>query len=146
MSPLLRPMAVTMLALITVVGCGESPAKPEDLFKDPVYPLDTARAQLVLVPIQGNNQTGVIRGLLTDSLIVRVMTQSSYPVPGVNVNWASINAGADITYSTVTDHNGYARAGWSLGSQPGDQTAWAIVTGLSHASYFRATATDSTKR
>jgi hypothetical protein len=133
--------SLALIALIVGIGCQE----PLQAELRTINPLDSVKAQLLLIPIQGNNQTGVVSGQLGDSLIVRALTLSGYPMPGVLVRWLSNDDGSDLTAYVRTDDNGHARSGWRLGKRAGPQLAWAIVDGFSHATYFNATATDSVR-
>jgi plastocyanin len=77
----------------------------------------------------GENQTGDISTALDDSIVVLV-TENGAVLAGTTVTWSAQGAGASVSPATsVTDANGLAATAWTLGSEPGPQTARATVSG-----------------
>lgn len=92
----------------------------------------------------GNAQTGVVGDLLPDALQV-VITQTSAPVAGVLVTWATPDGGLLAPPTSSTDANGIAGTTWTLGPDPGAQAATATVAGADGSPVsFTATAEDDT--
>jgi Big-like domain-containing protein len=91
--------------------------------------------------VSGNNQIGAIGTTLPDSLIVAVADGQGNPVPGTAVAWVVGAGGGTLSPSNgTTDASGRAGAAWTLGPQPAQNTANAVVSGIGIAG-FTATAT-----
>jgi hypothetical protein len=90
----------------------------------------------------GNNQSGLLSALLGTPLTVIVHDAYGNATPGIAVAWAIASGGGALaSASTVTDANGIATNGWTLGSLLGQQTVTAVAAGLSSApASFTATA------
>ena len=101
-----------------------------------------AAAAAAIVVSGGNNQTGPLSELLGTPLAVLVHDAYGNPVPGVNVAWAVVTgSGSLANATTLTDANGIATEGWTLGSVAGLQTVSATAAGLANAPVtFSATA------
>jgi hypothetical protein len=91
----------------------------------------------------GDGQTGLAGTTLSDSLAVRVITATGFPVGGVPIRWAADSGGSISPGLSYTNDNGISKAQWTLGSKPGLQSAtvysentrnpgqfWAIATAL----------------
>lgn len=88
----------------------------------------------------GDAQTGTVDQELTDPLRVRV-TLDGTPEAGHTVNWTALDGGVAPT-SSVTDADGIASTGWTLGTTAGAQSARAALAGASGSPVtFGATAT-----
>jgi hypothetical protein len=90
----------------------------------------------------GNNQSGLLSALLGTPLTVLVRDTYGNATPGIAVAWTIASGGGALaSASTVTDANGVATNGWTLGSLLGLQTVTAVAAGLSNAPVsFTATA------
>jgi endoglucanase len=77
---------------------------------------------------------------LDDSVAVKVVDRSGSGVAGVTVQFSAGSGSGSFSPATAqTDAGGIARAAWTLGAAPGEQTAGAGVSGLPPLS-FGATA------
>jgi hypothetical protein len=89
----------------------------------------------------GNNQRVAPGAALPEALEVSVTNSEGDGIAGVNVNWV-VTAG-DGTLSatrTITDSDGRASVGWTLGSRAGPQSVEAIVVAVASPALFSATA------
>ncbi len=93
----------------------------------------------------GNNQGALTSSVLPAPLAVLVTDSLAHPVPGVTVNWAPVLGGGTLSAATsVTNGSGIATVTWTLGANPGMQTATASVGGLIGSPVtFTATASSS---
>jgi len=73
--------------------------------------------------------TDTVDAIKAESLTVLVTDQSSTPVPGVTVTWAS-SGGAVSATSVPTNAAGLSKVRFTYGTTAGNQTATATVTGL----------------
>ena len=95
--------------------------------------------------LDGNGQTGGVGESLADPLVVVVTDASGEPVQGVSVTWSAEGDGAVSATTTETDASGHASVSRTLGSQAGEQTTTAAVTGLTGSPVtFISIATDGT--
>jgi endoglucanase len=79
----------------------------------------------------GTHFNGAPGYVLDDSVAVKVVDRSGSGVAGVTVQFAAgTSSGSLSPASARTDASGVARAAWTLGGGPGEQTASASVTGL----------------
>jgi hypothetical protein len=90
----------------------------------------------------GNNQSGLLSVLLGTPLSVLVHDAYGNVTPAISVAWAIASGGGALANSsTLTDANGIATNGWTLGSLLGQQAVTATAAGLSNAPVsFTATA------
>jgi plastocyanin len=129
-------MSSAVLAAITV-ACGDSGGSDPPPGEDPLVVQRTAVNS-------GNGQTGVVGDLLAGELRV-VITRTSEPQEGVAVAWATADGGTLAPPSSDTDADGIATTTWTLGPDPGTQTATAMVAGAEGSPVsFTATAEDDT--
>jgi hypothetical protein len=127
----------------TVAGPQHTFASAAGLAGSPVTFTHTATsgsaAQVSIV--SGNDQTAAVGTTLPESLIVAVLDGQGNPVPGTAVAWVvGVGGGTLAPASGTTDGSGRASAAWTLGPQPGQNTASAVVSGIGIAG-FSATAT-----
>src|SRR6476660_87300 len=80
--------------------------------------------------VDGNGQTAGIGEVLANPLVVVVTDQSGNSVEGVTVLWDADGSGSVSAGTTQTGSDGHASVQRTLGSQAGEQTATASVTGL----------------
>jgi len=104
--------------------------------------------------------SGVVASTLNQPLTVRVTDADGRPVSGVNVDFNVSTGGGLITLSPAvapvfrgsassiaaaidtTDVSGEARASWTLGTKSGEQTATAVVAGLTTVTFTATAAPD----
>ena len=90
----------------------------------------------------GDNQTGTVGEALGSGLRV-LITLTGDPQAGVNVGWATPNGGSLAPPTSATGADGIATTTWTLGPDPGTQTATATVDGADGSPVtFTATAED----
>jgi plastocyanin len=90
----------------------------------------------------GDNQTGTVGEPLGSELRV-LITLTGDPQAGVNVGWATPNGGSLAPATSATGADGIATTTWTLGPDPGTQTATATVDGADGSPVtFTATAED----
>jgi hypothetical protein len=91
----------------------------------------------------GEGQQGVVRERLADSLCIRVVTATGFPVGGVRVLWSSSApaAGMEPTTSTTNELTGETKSRWRLGRNAGLQNASASADGTPNPVMFTATGT-----
>ena len=81
--------------------------------------------------VSGDGQSGRIGSLLPNPLVVEVTDGAGNVAPGIEVNWSVVTGGGSIAPATsVTDANGMASAGFTLGPAQGEQRAQAQASGL----------------
>jgi hypothetical protein len=89
----------------------------------------------------GDGQQGTVRNNLADSLCVRVVTNTGFPVGGVRVLWSSAAPAASMSpTSSNTNDNGEAKSRWTLGQLAGPQTAQGSADNTPNPVVFAATA------
>jgi hypothetical protein len=93
----------------------------------------------------GNGQSGPVGSTLTEPLAVLVTDGSGDPVEGVTVRWDAQNGGSVSAAEIKTGSDGRASVERTLGTDAGEQTTTASVSGLQGSPVtFTATATDGT--
>ncbi|HEX6911767.1 MAG TPA: Ig-like domain-containing protein, partial [Longimicrobium sp.] len=86
----------------------------------------TRGVTLQFVRTGGDGQTGVVRGVLPDSLSVLLRTPAGLPVQGGTVAWTATAGGGQVSPATSrTDAQGRARAAWTMGAAIGPAQATA---------------------
>jgi galactose oxidase-like protein len=78
----------------------------------------------------GDGQSGTVGTTLIDPLAVLVTDGTGDPVQGVTVRWDAGGSGSVSAATAVTGTNGKATVQRTLGSDPGQQTTTATVSGL----------------
>jgi hypothetical protein len=79
----------------------------------------------------GTGQSAPIGSPLADSLRVQVSDASGNEAPGVTVTWSVVSGGGTVSpTSSVTNEAGVAATQFVLGPEPGEQSAQAVVAGL----------------
>ena len=106
----------------------------------PVYfTITTGEPPDAIVVVSGNNQSGRPGAALANPFVVEVIDTNDDPVSGVTVNFAVTAGGGSVSpASATTNNNGRAQTTLTLGSEPGENTVAARVTGLT-AVNFKAT-------
>ncbi|HXD23667.1 MAG TPA: Ig-like domain-containing protein, partial [Gemmatimonadaceae bacterium] len=91
----------------------------------------TPGAAKLIVPDSGFGQTGIIGTQLANQITVRVIDTVGNGVPGKTVTFGTTSGSGSVNpTSFTTDANGRARTTWTLGPNPGVDTATAAVSGL----------------
>src|SRR4051812_38799569 len=122
--------------LVALIHCGGSdlvlPAEPPG-----TPPPPNARIQL----LAGDEQSGVVGGMLELPLAVRVTNSKDEPVEGVTVRWAAANGGTVSAPPSTPGSDGIARVLRMLGPAPGPYATRGEATGVSGSPVlFQATA------
>jgi galactose oxidase-like protein/Big-like domain-containing protein/Kelch motif protein len=78
----------------------------------------------------GNGQNGVVGQPLASPLVVLVTDANGNPVPDVGVQWSAQGGGSVSSQSSTTGSNGRASVQRTLGTDLGEQTTTATVSGL----------------
>ncbi|MCC7001171.1 MAG: Ig-like domain-containing protein [Gemmatimonadaceae bacterium] len=80
-------------------------------------------AAVLIYPIGGDAQAGLVSTLLANSIEVRVEDAFGNGVVGATVNWSPDGGSGSVSPTTsVTDNGGIARTAWTLGATVGVQT------------------------
>jgi plastocyanin len=121
--------------IVVAAGCGgdggSGPPPGED-------PLVIERAPTG----SGDAQSGTVGEPLGSGLRV-VITQGTEPQSGIDVAWATADGGSLAPPTSATDADGIATTSWTLGPDPGTQTATATADGADGSPVtFTATAED----
>ncbi|HET6798042.1 MAG TPA: galactose oxidase-like domain-containing protein [Gemmatimonadales bacterium] len=125
----LRTWAIAALMAVGVLRCGG----------DNVAPPEATAVALV----SGSPQTGTIAEPLPSPLVVQVTDKNGNPVSGVSVEWAAQNGGSVSQSAVETGADGKSSVTRTLGSQSGEVTTTATVSGLQGSPVtFFAVATD----
>jgi hypothetical protein len=93
--------------------------------------------------LSGSGQNGLVGEPLAEPLVVLVTDEAGDPVQGVSVQWDAQGAGTVSAEAVETGSDGRASVERVLGSEPGEQTTTASVSGLEGSPVtFLATAID----
>ncbi len=105
-------------------------------------PVQAPIAPAIVAVVSGNNQTGPVNSALAASLTIRVVDDFGEPVVGRRVRWNPVLGGGTVSPGeNVTDANGRASAVFTLGANPGANSARATVDNANPEIIFSATAT-----
>src|SRR6059058_5071151 len=111
---MLRTIAI-YAAMSTLIACNA----PDDPIDPP-----TSQGAAHLEIASGNNQSAPINTAVANPLSVLVTDVAGAPVANVEVAWSVVTGGGTLTSSSVlTNQNGVASVGWTLGSTVGSQSA-----------------------
>lgn len=132
--PRTSAFAVLTLGLIGAMACAEE-------IPDIVVGTGQGKGKAFIEKIGGDNQTGVVRSPLGDSLAIRVVDEFRNPVEGAIVRWTSSAPQATMgPVTNTTNELGIAKSRWTLGQLAGPQTAQVEVNYVPNPSFFHATA------
>jgi hypothetical protein len=107
--------SILSLAAAGLLGACESGTNPEP--PGPAFNL---------LAVSDTTPDGFVGQTLTDSLTVRVVDANGKAVPSATVTWyADTGSGVVSTTQALTNTDGRARTSWTLGTQAGDQRAYA---------------------
>ena len=114
-----RTIATLAASLVGVAACEDGP--PTDTTADP-------SASIALVTVSGDSQVGATGRLLEEFLVFRVTDGAGAPVTGLRVEWEIVSGGGKVSGKRhETDAAGLAAGNFTLGPEPGEHTARAIV-------------------
>ena len=119
-------------------GTIEVEASSGDL--SPVYFfITTGEPPSAITKVSGDNQSGRPGAALANPFVVEVIDENDDPVSGVTVTFAVTAGGGTLSAeSATTNSNGRTQTTLTLGSEPGDNTVAARVTGITGVT-FKAT-------
>jgi PKD repeat protein len=101
----------------------------------------TAGSASLLSIVSGDNQTAVAGSELPGDLVVRLVDAQGNGVPDAAVTWVVGTGGGRVSpENTTTDEAGRTSARWTLGNNPGQNRADAVVSGVAVV-HFQATGT-----
>lgn len=102
----------------------------------------SAEAADTIFAVEGQDQTGIVRGLLSDSLVVVVLDRFGNPLAGQSVEWRVPSGEGSVSADQVTTGvDGRAAVARILGSRTGAQSTRASVSSLAGQTVlFRHTA------
>jgi hypothetical protein len=124
-----RFWAIAALLAVGVLRCGGDNVAPPDATD--------------IASFSGDAQTGSIGLPLANPLVVLVTDKNGNPVSGVSVEWAAVNGGTVSQSAVETGADGKASVSRVLGSEPGEESTTATVSGLQGSPVsFLAVATD----
>ena len=87
-----------------------------------------------IIIAQGNSQTAKVAAPVPNVIVVRIVGPGNVPMVGVTVGFVITGGGGAITpQSAITSSLGEATAKWTLGPQPGTNTAFVTASTLSPA-------------
>jgi hypothetical protein len=91
----------------------------------------TPDAPAVLAIASGNQQSAPVDSALANVLAVKVTDKYGNPVPNATVQWSDDAGGTLAATTTVTDANGIAQVGYTLGPTPGPEDVIATLMNVS---------------
>lgn len=110
--------ALPLIAAAFLAACEGGVTEP-----DPI-----ASPTVVLTVISGDNQVGQTGRLLGQFLVFRVTDAAGGPVVGLPVEWEVVAGGGKVSGKRhETDLEGLAAGNFTLGDQPGEHVARAVV-------------------
>lgn len=114
---------IRVLLLAGLAGCFACGSTPPE-------PVVTAGDPASLIVLGGQDQAGLTRVPLTDSLIVRVVDADGTPVEDVVVRWLPSGGGAPGPARSTTGRDGVASTLYTPGDEPGPDTIRAVLDSL----------------
>ena len=104
----------------------------------------SAGAASVLERVSGDGQSALAGTSVADPLVVRAKDAAGNPVAGLAVAWVVGTGGGTLAPQTsTTGGDGLASTRWTLGANPGANSATAVISGVGTAG-FSATANPGT--
>lgn len=115
-----RTIAILAAAsLVGVAACSDGP---------PTDPSPASSASLTLAKVSGDSQAGEAGRLLDDFLVFQVTSATGVPVSGLRVQWEIVSGGGKVSGKRhETDAAGLAAGNFTLGPEPGENVARAVV-------------------
>jgi hypothetical protein len=110
---------LAMSSLLGVAACEDGP------------PTDTAAGSpesVALATVSGDSQVGDAGRLLQEFLVFRVTDRAGTPLAGLRVEWQVVTGGGKVSGKRhETDAAGLAAGNFTLGPEPGENVARAVV-------------------
>jgi hypothetical protein len=114
-----RSIATVAAALLGVAACQEG---------TPTETSGESSTRLALAAVSGDSQTGEVGRLLEEFLVFRVVDPGGRPMAGLRVEWEVVAGGGSVSGKRhETDAAGLAAGNFTLGPEPGENVARAIV-------------------
>jgi hypothetical protein len=112
-------IAIVAAASLLGLACEDGP--PTDTTPD-------SSGSIALARVSGDSQVGEAGGLLGDFLVFRVVDRTGAPIGGLRVEWEVVSGGGKVSGKRhETDAAGLAAGNLTLGPEPGDHVARAVV-------------------
>jgi hypothetical protein len=106
----MRRIATLAASIVGLAACGDE--APTDLAADPAL-------EIALAKVSGDSQAGEAGRLLEEFLVFRVTDSAGQPVAGLRVKWEVV--------AGETDAAGLGAGNFTLGPEPGEHVARAVV-------------------
>ena len=95
------------------------------------FTITTGEPPDAITKFSGDDQSGRPSAALANPFVVEVIDENDDPVSGVTVTFAVTAGGGTLSAtSATTNNNGRTQTTLTLGSEPGDNTVAARVTGI----------------
>jgi hypothetical protein len=115
----MRRIATLAASIVGLAACGDE--APTDLSADPAL-------EIALATVSGDSQTGEAGRLLEEFLVFRVTDSAGQPVAGLRVKWEVVAGGGKVSGKRhETDAAGLGAGNFTLGPEPGEHVARAVV-------------------
>jgi hypothetical protein len=114
-----RSVAAVAASFVGLAACGDG--VPTDAPEDSLV-------AVTLATVRGDSQTGEVGRLLEEFLVFRVTDPDGQPVDGLRVEWEVMAGGGKVSGKRhETDTAGLAAGNFTLGPEPGEHVARAVV-------------------
>jgi hypothetical protein len=114
-----RSSAIVAAALSGTAACQEG---------TPTGASGESSPRLALATVSGDSQTGEVGRLLEEFLVFRVVDPEGRPMAGLRVEWEVAEGGGSVSGKRhETDATGLAAGNFTLGPDPGEHVARAVV-------------------
>lgn len=114
-----RSIAIVAAALLGTAACQEG---------TPTEAPRESSTGLTLATVSGDSQRGEVGRLLEDFLVFRVVDAGGRPVVGLRVEWEVVAGGGSVSGKRhETDAAGLAAGNFTLGPEPGEHVARAVI-------------------
>ena len=115
----MRRIATLAASIVGLAACGDE--APTDLAADPAL-------EIALAKVSGDSQAGEAGRLLEEFLVFRVTDSAGQPVAGLRVKWEVVAGGGKVSGKRhETDAAGLGAGNFTLGPEPGEHVARAVV-------------------
>ena len=112
-------IATLAASIVGLAACGDE--APTDLSADP-------SPEIALATVRGDSQAGEVGRLLEEFLVFRVTDSAGQPLAGLRVEWEVVAGGGKVSGKRhETDAAGLAAGNFTLGPEPGEHIARAVV-------------------
>jgi hypothetical protein len=115
----MRRIATMAASIVGLAACGDE--APTDLSLDPSL-------GIALATVSGDSQAGEVGRLLEEFLVFQVTDTAGGPVAGLRVEWEVVAGGGKVSGKRhETDAAGLAAGNFTLGPEPGEHVARAVI-------------------